>query len=165
MGVNITFDFYGDTQVDRTLARWEANTIDATPAWDAIADDFVKIEKGQFRTEGKRGSGGWPALSPNYARWKAAHYPGKPILQREGDLIESLTERPLGVEVILPHYMAIGSDVDHGRYHQGGDGLPRRRPVELTEADRRRWVKILQRHIVHGDHGRVAASDLPPFSL
>jgi hypothetical protein len=168
VGVTLSFDFYGDQQVERTLDRWEANVIDATPAWDAIVDDFVKIERAQFRTEGRRGSGGWAPLSPRYARWKATHYPGKPILQREGDLVGSLTERPLGIEVILPHYLAMGSDVEHGEYHQApkpGSHVPRRRPIDLTEADRRRWVKILQRHIVHGDHGTIDASDLPPFKL
>lgn len=172
MAVSITFDFYGDAQLDRTLDRWATNVDDVTPAWNVIADDFARIEREQFASEGRRSSGGWSPLSPAYARWKAAHYPGKPILQREGDLIRSLTERPFGVEVILPGYMAIGSDVDYGRYHQRGAGnLPQRRPIELRESDRVKWVKIIQRFIVTGEapklgpRGGLSAQPAAPLGL
>lgn len=149
--VTLSFDFYGDTQLDRTLDRFAGGVEDATPAWEAIADRFRHVELRQFRTEGAAFSGGWAPLSPRYAAWKARHYPGKPILQREGDLVRSLTERPFGVEVIMPQRMWIGSDVEHGAYHQHGTPrMPRRRPVELDEAERRLWVQILQRFIVTG---------------
>lgn len=151
MGILLTFDFYGDTQLERTLDRFAAGAEDATPAWEAIADRFVHVERRQFATEGKSSSGGWAPLSPKYAAWKAQHYPGKPILQREGHLVRSLTRRPLGVERIEPQEAWLGSDIDYGAFHQRGAGnLPRRRPVELTEAERRLWVKILQRFIVTG---------------
>lgn len=160
MAVSISFDFYGDVQLDRTLDRFAENVDDVSPAWEVIADDFARMEREQFATEGRRASGGWAPLSPPYARWKAIHYPGAKILHRTGDLERSLTQRPFGVEVILPTYMAIGSDVDYGAYHQQGSAfgppspgrgrLPRRRPVELRESDRVKWVKILQRFIVTG---------------
>jgi hypothetical protein len=45
----------------------------------------------QFEAEGQGQSGGWAPLSEQYRRWKEEHYPGKPILQREGTLYEALT--------------------------------------------------------------------------
>lgn len=151
MAFRFTFSVYGEAQVDRTLARFADNVQDATPAWEALAVKFQRAERRQFATEGAYASGGWPALSPRYAAWKARHYPGKPILEREGHLKASLTERPFGVEVIEPGYMVLGSDVDYGAYHQrGGPNLPQRRPVELTEAQRRDWVRLIQRFIVTG---------------
>lgn len=151
MPLRLSFDFYGDQQLERTLDRFGDAAEDMRPAWDAIAEDFADVERRQFSTEGGYGSGGWAPLSPRYAAWKARAYPGKPILQREGDLVRSLTERPFGIEVILPARMVIGSDVEHGQYHQhGGPRLPRRRPVELPELVRRRWVKIVQRFLVTG---------------
>lgn len=151
MPVLLSFDFYGDVQLERTLDRFAEHTEDATPAWEAIANRFAHVERRQFATEGKHGSGGWAPLSPKYAAWKARHYPGKPILQREGDLVRSLTRRPFGIERIEPQQAWLGSDVPYGAYHQNGAGrLPRRRPIELTEAERRLWVKILQRFIVTG---------------
>lgn len=150
MAVRITLEFYGDVQLDRTLARFEA-VEDARPAWEVLAERFARLERRQFATEGRAASGGWPALSPDYAAWKARHYPGKPILEREGDLKASLTSRPFGVEVLEPAFMVVGSDVEYGRYHQhGGGNLPQRRPVELPESERRTWARILQRFIVTG---------------
>lgn len=150
MPVNIRLEFYGDEQLNRTIDRSLEALDDATPAWDVIATSFARAERRQFRSEGGYASGGWRPLSPAYAAWKARHYPGRLILERTGALKRSLTERPLGVEVLLPRRMVIGSDVDYGRYHQRGDGLPRRRPVELPESLRREWVKVLQRYIITG---------------
>lgn len=151
MPVRLSFSFYGDQQVDRTLERFSDAVEDARPAWDAMADRFAAAERRQFATEGRAASGGWAPLSPRYAAWKARRYPGKTILRRSDDLWRSLTQRPLGVEVIEPRFAMFGSAVPYGAYHQHGSGrLPRRRPVEFTEAERREWVKILQRWIVTG---------------
>jgi phage gpG-like protein len=150
MPVTLRFEFYGDVQLARTLDRFATNVADARPAWEAIADRFAHVERRQFATEGRASSGGWAPLSPRYGAWKARNYPGRPILERDGDLKESLTRRPFGVELILEDRMVIGSSVKYGAYHQRGDGVPRRRPIELTEAERKAWVKILQRFIVTG---------------
>jgi phage gpG-like protein len=150
MPARITFTFYGEAQVDRTLANVELGAADARPAWEVIADDFLASEARQFASQGAYASGGWPPLSPKYAKWKALHYPGKPILRRTDELFESLTIGP-AIRITEPQLLVIGSDVDYGRYHQTGtDRMPRRRPVELTENRRREWVRILQRFIVTG---------------
>jgi phage gpG-like protein len=150
MALRMTFDFYGDVQLDRTLARFGDNIGDARPAWEKMADRFSRWEKRQFASEGRAGSGGWTPLSPRYAAWKARHFPGKGILVRTGELFRSLVERPFGVEHITEDQMTIGSDVAHGEFHQKGDGVPQRRAVELVESERREWVKILQQHVVSG---------------
>lgn len=150
MATRLRFAFFGEEQVDRTIVRMIDAATDARPAWEAMADSFQQAEARQFRTEGLYGSGGWAPLSPRYAAWKARHYPGATILVRTGDLRDSLTRRPFGVEVILPRRAIFGSDVRYGGFHQRGDGVPRRRPVELPESLRRRWVKILQRFLVTG---------------
>lgn len=148
-GVRFTFEVFGDVQIDRTLAAIEHNVDDATEVWEKLADDFGSGNRDQFASQGAS-SGGWQALSPAYAAWKQANYPGKKILRRTDELYQSLTSRPFGVEQISPGAMAIGSDVEHGKYHQLGDGVPRRRPVELTEVRRRNWVRLIQRYIMTG---------------
>ncbi|KWW97403.1 hypothetical protein LI90_4375 (plasmid) [Carbonactinospora thermoautotrophica] len=154
MAVRITFSFYGDTQLDRTLARFADNVQDARPVWEVLAERFRRAETRQFRSEGRYASGGWDPLSPRYAAWKARNYPGATILVRTGALRDSLTKRPFGIEVIEPSFMVVGSDVEYGVYHQQGtERMPRRRPVEFTEWERREWVRILQRFIVTGTTG------------
>lgn len=150
-GMRFTFTVEGETQIDRTLARFAENASDASRLWDALANRFALVERRQFDSEGTYGSGGWQALSPRYAAWKARHYPGKPILERTGDLRDSLTRRPFGIEVITPKSMTVGSGIDYGRFHQAGGGtLPQRRPVELPESERRNWIRLIQRFIVTG---------------
>src|SRR3954471_23324396 len=151
MAVRMRLEFYGEAQLDRTLARFSDNIGDARPAWEALATRFARVEARQFASEGAYGSGGWAPLSERYAEWKERHYPGKPILERSGTLLHSLTVRPFPIEVLDASSMTIGSDVDYGEYHQaGGDRLPRRRPVELPDSERRTWVRLLQRFIVTG---------------
>lgn len=152
MPVTLHFAFYGDVQVDRTLAGIADRAEDARPAWEQMADNFERMEQRQFASQGASAGSSWAPLSPPYAAWKAQHYPGKPILRRTDDLWRSLTRRPFGVEVIEPRSMIIGSDVSYGAYHQRGSGrLPRRPPVLMTEDMRRRWVRIMQRFLVTGE--------------
>lgn len=150
MPVQITLAFWGDVQLKRTLARYDA--IDnATPLWNVLAGRFARLEALQFASEGAHTSGGWAPLSPRYAEWKAANYPGKTILRRTDALYESLTSRPLGIEILEPGFMVLGSDVDYGAYHQlGTDRMPRRRPVSLTESARRDWVKRIHAFLQTG---------------
>jgi hypothetical protein len=141
--------FYGDEQLDRTLEAIELRAQDASPAWQVLADRFLDIEERQFATQGAYGSGGWSPLSPKYAAWKARHYPGAPILVRTGELRDSLTNGP-DIRVITRSAMAVGSGVDHGLYHQRGDGVPQRRPIEFPEDERQHWVHTLHRFLVTG---------------
>lgn len=152
-GLRFTFAVEGDVQIDRTLVRFHENASDARPLWDHLADRFGALERRQFDSEGRYGSGGWPALSPRYAAWKARHYPGKRILERDGDLRDSLTRRPFGIEVIEARSMTLGSGVPYHRFHQLGDGVPQRRAVELPESERRTWLRTIQRFIVTGNAG------------
>jgi phage gpG-like protein len=51
-----------------------------------------------------------------------------------------------------PTELVFGTRVPYAIFHQTGTsrGLPRRRPIELTEQTRRECVKILQRWLVEG---------------
>lgn len=157
MSIGIRLTFYGDTQLDRTLVRFSDHAQDARPAWRAIRREFIKLEKEQFATEGLVGSGGWRALSEPYATWKARHYPGKTILRRTDELYRSLTVGP-AINVVERGFMLIGSDVEHGAFHQsGGPNLPKRPPVELPGSARVSFVKILQEYLVTGRVGGLPA--------
>lgn len=138
--------FAGQDQVLRTFSRWTEGLSDFSPALEDIADDFLKLEAQQFASEGKTGSGGWPALSTKYASWKAINYPGAKILERDGWLRDSLTVRdaPFQVREITPTQATLGTDVPYGVYHQlGTRKMPARPPIELSESDKTRWGKLV----------------------
>lgn len=151
MPVAIRLELGGDVQLHRTLERFTEAVGDMRPAWGALRDRFVALEKRQFQSEGQAASGGWSPLSPTYAAWKARNYPGKTILRRTDELFESLTEGP-AIFISEPSYMVIGTDVPYAAYHQaGGPNLPQRRPVELPEAERVAWGRVMQNHIMGAD--------------
>lgn len=147
--VRFTLEVFGEVQVDRTLERFAGADVDLTNAWPRVTRLFLEAERRQFASEGRFGSGGWPALSPNYARWKRRHYPGRTILRRTDELFRSLTVGPQ-IRIANRRELRLGSAVAHGVYHQQGDGVPRRRPVDLPEATRRAMVKVIHEAIVKG---------------
>jgi hypothetical protein len=152
VGTRLTFDVLGEVQLDRTLARVGVGLTDARPLWEDLTDRFVRFTRRQYDTEGGAGSGGWQALSPRYAAWKARHYPGKPILERTGRSKRLVTVRPLQVEELSASRMVIGATDDVLRYHQHGAGnLPRRRVVDLPESERRTWVRRSHRFLMTGN--------------
>lgn len=150
MPLRISFSIFGEQLLDRTLARFEGAPEDMRPVWDELQKSFEKNERKLFATEGASGGAAWAPLSPKYAAWKMQHYPGKPILEREGDLKESLTNLNSSGSILVKemNYAIFGTAVDYARFHAQGVGVPQRPPVQMTEAQRRNWLKIIQRHIV-----------------
>lgn len=135
------------------LDRWTGNLKNMRPAYEAVADYQANEWAKQFRTGGAYYGTRWPALSPAYARWKAANFPGKPILVRTGRLRDSLTSRPLGIEEFSSKGVRLGSDVEYAQFHQRGTPfMPRRQlyPTTPQQARARNIAKIMQRHIVSG---------------
>jgi phage gpG-like protein len=153
-------DVFGDIQFAQELRRWEAAASDMSPVFEAITLDFFAIEHAQFASQGAR-SARWQELSDNppghgYKSWKSRHYPGQPIMQREGDLMESLTSPMKAARRITADDMFVGTDVSYAVYHQSPlprTKIPLRRLVSLTESDRRRWRDYLQRFLATGEVG------------
>ena len=142
----LKFSIAGKDQVLRTFTRWTDALSDFSPALGDIADDFLELEKTQYASEGKTGSGGWKALSPKYATWKAVNYPGALILARDGWLRDSLTvkDAPFQIREITATQATLGTNVPYGIYHQMGTKfMPARPPIELSESDKTRWGKLV----------------------
>lgn len=150
MPVSFRFGLFGEEPIVRTLERFSDAVGDMRPAWEVLRRRFLDMEERQFASEGAYGSGGWDPLSPKYAAWKAVHYPGQTILRRTDDLYLSLTEGP-EISILEPQFMVLGSGVDYGEFHQRGDGVPRRPPVDMPESERQAWIRVIQAHIVGAD--------------
>ena len=78
--------------------NWAKLVKDWRPAWKHIVTLFRKHERRHLETEGTQTGQKFGALSErptykrSYAAWKARHYPGLPILQRERVLFQALVE-------------------------------------------------------------------------
>lgn len=152
--MRIEFDVFGDRQVARDLLRIGDRAVDATPAFAQMLLDLVDLEREQFGSEGQRASGGWAPLAASTLARKRANGLDERILRATGALYESLEETSSGGDAIRhadPTQMVFGTTVPYARYHQLGQGVPRRRPVELAERDRQGLVKTLQRYVMTGD--------------
>lgn len=145
-GFTLSFEVEGEEQLKRAFSRFGEYAQDLRDEFKEIARDFHEtVEQKQFATEGAYGAGGWAPLSPGYAAWKGKNYPGMPILQLTGRLMESLTGKTSDtIEEIGRQDFRLGTKAPYAIYHQKGTGrMPARPIIKLTEDDKRRWTKII----------------------
>jgi phage gpG-like protein len=141
----------GEVAMDRGIARFADGLSDYRPLWPIIEDDYYAQEKDQFKSEGEEGGDKWSALTPEYAGWKEAHFPGKPILQRTGDLYDSLTNpnSPNGVRIEERKSLTLGSRLPYAIFHQQGTAMMDARPeIQFTEALKRSIMHHAQVYLV-----------------
>lgn len=150
--LGIRFDGDGFNPFTNMLTRFENNVQDAAPVFDAMADHVVTMNKRQFDGRGNYYGGGWSPLSPKYAAWKSRQRPGKGILEFDGLLRESLTQRPFGVDEITSKSMTVGTGLDYASYHQyGTKHMPARELLgRPTREDTKMWATMMQEFIVMG---------------
>lgn len=143
---------------DQDLRRGLSTTIDVAkdlrPFWRTVfAPKYYAMVQDLFATGGRARSGSghfkggaWAPLSPAYRVWKRAHYPGQPILVREGTLRESLrwsgTVGDQGIFNAQPQYAFVGTKVKYGVYHQHGTSRMPARPF-LPEPDAKVFGPLL----------------------
>lgn len=147
MPINIQIELEGVKTINRRINGVIRKTRDFTTAFEKIGKDFRKTEERVFKGQGSYGSRPrWKALSPKYKEWKQQNFPGKPILQRTGSLMASLTKRSgQHVEIIRPKSITIGSSNPTMKYHQ-----KTRPPITFTNYQGQKWAKIIRDDILKG---------------
>jgi phage gpG-like protein len=153
MPLVVSFEIFGDVQVERELLNIKRRADGMRPAFEKLHQSFVGIERRQFDSQGRSGSGGWAPLKPATIAAKQRRGHDARILRATERLRKSLTNKTSAdhVKEISLDGFFFGTRVPHARFHQTGTTkMPQRRPVELTERERRAWVRVLQRHIREG---------------
>jgi phage gpG-like protein len=151
-GTTIDLRFAGAAQLTRRLHAMETAVTDMRPAWDVLRERFIKNMSRTFAAEGGN-SGKWSPLSPQYGAWKMKRYSGKKILQRTGDLLNSVTSE-LAIDIRGPQTMILGSDSSYGGYHQTGTRkMPQRKMIDFSEYERRVWVTVIRAHLFAATDG------------
>lgn len=148
--LRVTLEVDGQAEFDRAFSRFGHHTEDLRFLWPDVAADFRSIEQEQFASEGAH-SHQWVPLSKKYGTWKARKRPGKQILELDGTLWKSLTVK--GAKGHVERYdkdtLTIGSSVKYAIFHQRGTRkMPARKPIDLTEADKRKIGRTIHRRLI-----------------
>lgn len=140
----LSFEIVGADEVKKGLAAFLNQLTDLRPFWrDVFAPKYFAIVQDLFATGGRaRGAGGrfssgaWARLSPKYAIWKKANYPGQPLLVRSGELRESVRWNgglgPGGIFRPEPLFVVAGTAIPYAAAHQRGTKTMPARPFLPT---------------------------------
>ena len=153
--MRITIEAQGEVQLDRDFTRIRETIDDLTPVWKEVQIEFFDIEGEQFDSEGKKGlSGKWKPLSPKYEEIKLQKYGSIAliggILYATGRMRESLTRHTSDtVSEIHKQEATFGTAVPYAKYHQTGGGrLPQRKVIDLSDEQKRRLTKKIQKELL-----------------
>ncbi len=151
--VRIHWSVAGDVLLDRAFTRLAIDVADFTPALSSSGDILYSEIAHQFESEGEPS---WAPLSPRYAARKARRFPGKPILQATGAMMESLTTNSAigSVYELTPVSLTVGSDLRVGKWclpliHYSGApraNIPARPMIRLRQGAKSRITRAFRRH-------------------
>ena len=89
MAFSISLKVSGVKELTTALDDWAAEVKAPKIFFTNLVSDVVAPHITQrFASQGP----GWAALSPQYAAWKAVHFPGKPLLVRTGAMKAAMTD-------------------------------------------------------------------------
>lgn len=155
MLVTVSATVTGEQQYVRGFEALANEMRDLREPLARIRDQISIAIREQFDTHGAHGlGGGWQPLNPDYEKWKAVHFPGKPLMERTGALRDDLTDPLRATLELSAHRLVYGVRPDavndqgdnvaeYGALAQtgGGDGHhpPQRKLIALTLAERRQF--------------------------
>jgi phage gpG-like protein len=163
MAIYELFDF-GDAR--RVSEKFMQASVDAEPirlrgAMHEIAFDMMRAEQILFRSQGRRGGGSWAHLKEETERKKGNSRilftsGSKPGYSDPGNntLYRSLTvtNAPYQVLTIAGYELEFGTDRPYAYVHQVGGGnkggVPARPFLKFTLFDRKRWLGIVEKHLL-----------------
>ena len=119
--VDIGITAMGLTEVARSFQMAEELTEDLSDPLGEVMDLLLDSVAAQFDTEGEAAAGmRWAPLSDDYAKWKAVHFPGWPILVATGEMKRAMLDREEAVHV-GPDLAVYEPISDIAGYHQSGE--------------------------------------------
>jgi phage gpG-like protein len=147
--LKINVDVVGDRLAAERLLQLGERAADMRPVKPLLDPVFHEDEQHRFDMDGP----GWRPLAAATRELKKQHGWDARILRRTGELERSLTQRG---EELEPSRMgprdelAFGTTVPYARFHQYGQGVPRRELINLMPRTVERMTAISQDYIVEG---------------
>lgn len=146
--VEITLQVDGDDALRQAFAKLEQSLRDLSKPLEKAGDVFYTFEKDAFDSEGASSAAGrWSPLTRQYARWKEAVAPGKPILELSGAMRDAMTgpDSPDSYRRISPNEIAIGTTLEYPKFHQTGTArMVARQVIALTKEQETQLVNVVK---------------------
>lgn len=136
----LSVDVVGEKELLEALGTVEKGMLDLNQlgVWKWVQSRFYEIEKQLFGSEGATGQHGkWQELSSPYKEVKSAEFGDLPILQRDGNLMKSMTSEGADGAVVerTPQTLTLGSSLPTAAFHSSDEPrtkIPLRRIVDFT---------------------------------
>lgn len=126
----ISVNIKGIAEVEAKLIAMKLRSTNFAPVFAKAKLELSAASASNFSLGGLP-SGGWSPLSPQYAAWKLARFPGAPPLVRSGRLAASLSGGTVdSVFSVTPTKMQVGTRLEYAKFHQYGTSkMPKRKIV------------------------------------
>ena len=139
----------GDEQASRRISKMAGRARRMRPALSDSADVLINAERRSFRSRR------WEPLAASTLEWRERQGTGKRVLHETGTLESALTVRgaPGQLLTFKKDTVTFGlksgrAPAFYGRFHQTGQGVPKRVVIpKPTARTRREMAKIVKRHL------------------
>jgi phage gpG-like protein len=148
-GPQLGIEATGDRLAAERLLQVGERAADVRPVRPLLDPIFRRDEEARFAVDGP----GWPPLKAATVALKQAQGWDARILRRTGELEKALTSPGAGVEVGMTSRrdeLVFGTDVPYARFHQYGQGVPRRPVIDLRPATVEEMSEVVQGYVVEG---------------
>jgi hypothetical protein len=152
--------------------QWFKQAIDTSKMFSAsqivrnlttmLTERWRRINKEQFKAQGRGAHGKWKALSSAYAEWKQRHFPGKSILRRTDRLYNAATSGTesvgRGTRTSVGYMYRYLITVPYGEFHQDPKYDPHPSTRRIFDPDARQGKGIsaaIARTIIDGLFSRA----------
>ena len=134
--------------------RTKRSLDDLSELFEVYEQLFRAGMKEQFTRQGAWGNtGGWADLSEQYAKWKAKHFPGRPIGFLRGHLRQAMTGGSGYTAEIAKTEASFGMGggpaLAYGKYFSGGGRGPARPVITFPASFKRESEKSAQRWLMN----------------
>jgi hypothetical protein len=158
VGLKIEINVLGERQIQRKMMRWTERAMDMRPAFGAVAEYLMRVEARQFDTEGAASGHPWAPLAASTKKRKEALGLRPEVLRATDALRDALTiPGDKNQKVLMTRdTLVFGVKGDPAEYgprlmKQTPGGIDRaRKPVDLTELNRRAAIKMIQLWVARG---------------
>lgn len=141
----------GDTELIQKLRKFGVSVLDLSDSMDETGRYLTRFFSGEvFVSRGQVFGKPWPALTDNYAAFKARTFPGRPPLIRSGIMNRSFKHKSTKLTTSL------WNEAKYFQYHQEGRGVPERVLMHVDEKRERGVVDLVAQAI----DGKMKAADV-----